>query len=692
MGSALPVGREVLIPRQLSVAIDEGGIRTASGMLPALLYTTEGLERHGQREMVFAVIRTGAPAPGYPLTMARTVHQLAAEGRLVEAGDVSVFGQPGIDVDGRVTGFVYAAAPEDIPSTVRFERPPLVALPLLAGETAVVQRFGHARVLSLLGAQERYYPHPWWFRPGRAPVVDDAEFRAATMLSKAPAYNLPFLRVVHIGDRLELTITAGDATSYIGGADEELEAFEEALREAADVCAFLPGLADVPQTYVWAPGQQGPAAIVAPGGERSTRIGCNFLLLVRGNVEPTARQVEDGFAVLLTGAMYARLRQAVEAGRPIEIGLPAGAVSTLALRLDPRPGPATRPVQAVRPGPGTHTEAVSLPGPPRGDGDLSGDGGSSGNGGLSGSGGLSGDGVRPAYVDPPVTAAQLKSSTTSGAGVDGRSSNGSGSGGVADGGGMSGGGAISGGWGVSGDAQRSSGAERFPVARRPEDSDQVGDQDRSREAPGPPYATLPDSNRSLEADMPQDASRALKAARSGDAVRPAVHPAGPDPLRDGGRPLAESVHPGGSSARPSSERYRTGELTIYHPPRAEDAERLGRDADGRALRHVDRGRIVLLTSEEQLRRATTAAELGDFIDRARGIVDRAFTGVRHGTEELMVEFHLGPSRPVAVRIMARPEAPPRELQVVLERQLLALRPPTIRYTEVAFQLHLQLYR
>ena len=322
VGSALPVGREVLIPRQLSVAIDEGGIRTASGMLPALLYTTEGLERHGQREMVFAVIRTGTPAPGYPLTMARTVHRLAAEGRLVEAGDVSVFNQPGIDIDERVTGFVYAAAPEDIPSTVRFERPPLVALPLLAGETAVVQRFGHARVLSLLGAQERYYPHPWWFRPGRSPVVDDAEFRAATMLSKAPAYNLPFLRVVHIGDRLELTITAGDATSYIGGADEELEAFEEALREAADVCAFLPGLADVPQTYVWAPGQQGPAAIVAPGGERSTRIGCNFLLLVRGTLEPTARQIEDGFAVLLTGAMYARLRQAVEAGRPIEIGLP----------------------------------------------------------------------------------------------------------------------------------------------------------------------------------------------------------------------------------------------------------------------------------------------------------------------------------------------------------------------------------
>ncbi|MEV0127251.1 hypothetical protein AB0H83_02105 [Dactylosporangium sp. NPDC050688] len=532
MGSALPVGREVLIPRQLSVAIDEGGIRTASGMLPALLYTTEGLERHGQREMVFAVIRTGTPAPGYPLTMARTVHRLAAEGRLVEAGDVSVFNQPGIDIDGRVTGFVYAAAPEDIPSTVRFERPPLVALPLLAGETAVVQRFGHARVLSLLGAQERYYPHPYWFRPGRAPVVDDTEFRAATMLSKAPAYNLPFLRVVHIGDRLELTITAGDATSYIGGADEELEAFEEALREAADVCAFLPGLADVPQTYVWAPGQQGPAAIVAPGGERSTRIGCNFLLLVRGTLEPTARQIEDGFAVLLTGAMYARLRQAVEAGRPIEIGLPAGAVRTIALRLEPRRGPASRPVQAVRPGPGT--QAAPLP-------------------------------ALPVGVD---------------LGVDGRSG---------------------------------SGLTAVPAV-------------------------------------------------------PAV------------------------AAQAAADRYRTGELTIYRPPPAEDTGRSGPDAVGRELRHVDRGRIVLLTPEEQVRRATTAAELGDFIDRARGIVDRAFTGVRHGTEELMVEFRLGPSRPVAVRIMARPEAPPRELQVVLERQLLALRPPAIRHSEVAFQLHLQLFR
>ncbi|MFC4044010.1 hypothetical protein ACFO1B_36790 [Dactylosporangium siamense] len=709
MGSALPVGREVLIPRQLSVAIDEGGIRTASGMLPALLYTTEGLERHGQREMVFAVIRTGAPAPGYPLTMARTVHQLAAEGRLVEAGDVSVFGQPGIDIDGRVTGFVYAAAPEDIPSTVRFERPPLVALPLLAGETAVVQRFGHARVLSLLGAQERYYPHPWWFRPGRAPVVDDAEFRAATMLSKAPAYNLPFLRVVHIGDRLELTITAGDATSYIGGADEELEAFEEALREADDVCAFLPGLADVPQTYVWAPGQQGPAAIVAPGGERSTRIGCNFLLLVRGTAEPTARQVEDGFAVLLTGAMYARLRQAVEAGRPIEIGLPAGAVSTLALRLDPRPGPATRPLQAVRQGPGARSEPTPTNGHADGSGDADGhrddlrrDGHRDGHpeGHLDGHGGLPAGGVRS------VEGGRRAPGSGDGGGGDRNS-------GDRNSGDTAGIGAMADGRSPSGAASRSSDTERIPAARRPEDANQngglVGDEGRT-----PDPNSTPDAGRSVEpggsadAGLPVDPDQSTRIGRSGAAV----HPPGPGSLRDGTRsahpggthPASGSAYPGGThpdagsghsgaaSVRPSTERYRTGELTIYHPPQADDTDRSSRGADGRALRHVDRGRIVLLTSEEQLRRATTAAELGDFIDRTRGIVDRAFTGVRHGTEELMVEFHLGPSRPVAVRIMARPEAPPRELQVVLERQLLALRPPTIRYTEVAFQLHLQLYR
>ncbi|GGM67055.1 hypothetical protein ACFFX1_43875 [Dactylosporangium sucinum] len=440
VGSALPLGREDLIPGELSVAIAEGGIRTATGMLPALLYTTEGLAKHGQRELFFAVARTGAPAPGYPLTMARTVHGFAAERRLVDAGDVSVFGRPGVDADDRVTGFVYAE-PLALQSTL--DGGTLVALPLVDGETAVVQRFGHARVLALLGAQERYYPHPYWFRPGRAPVVDDAEYRAATLLSQAPAYNLPFLRVVHDGSRLELSVPRA-----------ELPALGEAMREAPDVCAYLPGLAGTPKTYVWSPGQQGPAAIVAPGGESASRFGCNFLLVVRGGVEPTARQVEDGFAALLTGAMHARLLQAVEAGRPVEIGLPDGAVSALCLTI------------------------------------------------------------------------------------------------------------------------------------------------------------------------------------SDDAV--ASQPALP----------------------------RTEPLP----------------------------RIVLLTSEEQLRRATTPAELSDFVERARVVVDRLFTGVRHGTEEVMVEFRLAPSRPVAVRIMARPEAPPRELQVVLERQLQGLAPPTIRYTEVAFQLHLPLAR
>ncbi|WP_432836734.1 hypothetical protein [Dactylosporangium sp. CA-092794] len=486
MGSALPVGREILIPGELSVAIDEGGIRTAGGMLPALLYTTDGLARHGQREMVFAVARTGAPAPGFPFTMARTVHRFAAEGRLVDAGDVSVFGRPGLDADERVTGFVYADPPAALPSTVDLSRPPLIALPLLGGETAVVQRFGHARVLALLGAQERYYPHPWWFRPGRAPVLDDAEFRAATMLSRAPAYNLPFLHVVHDGDRLELSAPA-----------EELPALREAMREAPDVCAYLPGLAGTPKTYVWAPGQNGPAAIVAPGGERASRLACNFLLIVRSGgsagQQPTARQVEDGFAVLLTGAMHARLLQAVEAGRPVEIGLPGGAVRALAFRVaDAKDG------------------------------------------------------------DPEVEA-----------------------------------------------------------------------------EPGP------------------DAVNALP-PRLLNGVPAATTMAGGD------------LH----------------ELTRSGPAAGQEPAR---------------GRIVLVSSEEQLRRATTPAELSDFLDRARRVVDRLFAGVRHHTEELMVEFRLAPNRPVEVRIMARPEAPPRELLVVLERQLQALPPPTIRYTEITFQLHLPVH-
>ncbi|MGI5244401.1 hypothetical protein [Dactylosporangium sp. CA-139066] len=486
MGSALPVGREILIPGELTVAIDEGGIRTAGGMLPALIYTTDGLERHGQREMVFAVARTGAPAPGYPLTMARTVHRFAAEGRIVDAGDVSVFGRPGVDVDERVTGFVYADPPAALPSTVDLPRPPLVALPLLGGETAVVQRFGHARVLALLGAQERYYPHPWWFRPGRPPVLDDTEFRAATMLSRAPAYNLPFLRVVHDGDRLELSVSPGD-----------LPSLREAMREAPDVCAYLPGLAGTPKTYVWAPGQTGPAAIVAPGGERATRLACNFVLIVRGAgaggpdaQAPTARQVEDGFAVLLTGAMHARLLQAVEAGRPVEIGLPGGAVRAVAFRVA--------------------------------------------------------DGAAPAAA-----------------------------------------------------------------------------------APGP------DAVNALPPDLVNGVPAATTMA-AGDLV---------------------------GSARPAG-------------------------GAGARSRDPARGRIVLLTSEEQLRQATTPAELGDFLDRTRRVVYQLFAGVRHHTEELMIEFRLAPNRPVAVRIMARPIAPPRELLVVLERQLQALPPPAIHYTEVAFQLHL----
>jgi len=69
---------------------------------------------------------------------------------------------------------------------------------------------------------------------------------------------------------------------------------------------------------VWQAGQSQLTAIAMPGGSGTRLCGC-FILFVPDQVEDGAHHSEDGFAMLLTNATWANIRQAIATGEPVSI-------------------------------------------------------------------------------------------------------------------------------------------------------------------------------------------------------------------------------------------------------------------------------------------------------------------------------------------------------------------------------------
>ncbi|GAA1036160.1 hypothetical protein GCM10009557_46120 [Virgisporangium ochraceum] len=319
MDELRPVSRTPLIPDELALTLYRGRFDGGGRSTTVYCYTTEGMTRHRQQELVFAVLptRPDDPPPTFPAGHAVAVYRSAAAGQPYGPGDVLQFAQWGADADPRLSGVACTPPPAAFPALAGMAGNALLAVPLVADETAVAVRYGSARVLSLLGDRARYHPFPWWFEPGRPPVLDRAAYAAGTALAGLTACRLPDLHVVQAGTRLVVSVGVG-----------QLALLTRVLSEAPEVCAYQPGPAAVDRTLVWEPGQPGPRAINSPTATGGC-FGGNFLLIGQVPDRSSARQLEDGFAVWLTGRTYAQLVAAVAAGRPAELPLDGDELRTL---------------------------------------------------------------------------------------------------------------------------------------------------------------------------------------------------------------------------------------------------------------------------------------------------------------------------------------------------------------------------
>src|SRR5581483_9505538 len=133
---------------------------------PCTSFVTLGLRAFGQREIIITFLRHVRADP-FPLL--RTIANLARQGRIVGAGDITEVGPGGLFGLPNLRGLAYETAwPMD-----GVDLPPdcLHAIVLVGPEMEAVKKFGVLRVLARLGQANRFFPTTVWCDPARAPIA-----------------------------------------------------------------------------------------------------------------------------------------------------------------------------------------------------------------------------------------------------------------------------------------------------------------------------------------------------------------------------------------------------------------------------------------------------------------------------------------------------------------------------------------
>ncbi|GAA5134605.1 hypothetical protein [Pseudonocardia adelaidensis] len=312
-GEPKRVGVVDVVPNAVRVQIDDVPVLGRSSGR-GWLYATRGLEAFDQQELVLVVRKLPGEVrpPDFPYTLFATIHREAVEGRTVEAGGLTKIDPP--PHGPALGGFLYEAAPPIIRAlaTTVGRRPPLLVVPLLAGEIDVALQFGRSRVLTVLGHEAGCHPFPWWFDSTRRPLLDLAAQRAHSILGKSAIMHTPYLTLRLKGLRLTLSVDV-----------ESRRRMLRTLSTAPDIVALLPGVPFAEENiYLWRPGQNEPVVYTSRYVENSgpvlpgdMAIGLNFLMLGHWAGKGIGNQKEDGFMALLPEPVWREFLTNLDAGR-----------------------------------------------------------------------------------------------------------------------------------------------------------------------------------------------------------------------------------------------------------------------------------------------------------------------------------------------------------------------------------------
>lgn len=279
-------------------------------------FVTLGLAGFGQQELVFCLKQASSEHAGTVMTFLRTVMQLAVQGRRVDVGGLTEFGEGGIFGQPGYHGIGYARPHSVDPLLQAARLSPqqcVLATVLTRQELMACRKFGLARVLARLGEAARFFPYPVWNDIGRKSVLAEEEL-SQSAFSDSGIAQLPGFHVLREGDTVTVHIARRSRELLNQTLDKH-----DALVLATEL---VPGSAD--GVLVWHPGAAHPVAttprlfVAGAGGlsaDKSLKrlAGCFVAISLSPDGRHGASLVEDGFVIFLAAPEWAGFKKAMQA-------------------------------------------------------------------------------------------------------------------------------------------------------------------------------------------------------------------------------------------------------------------------------------------------------------------------------------------------------------------------------------------
>ncbi len=325
-----PLAEREAIPGRLRVRIFAFDVPGAGGSVPCWLYATDGFRRNGQHELVLPVRRRPGEAaeafPEDPLSFFATLFNRASKGQPVSEDALTHFEH----LLGRedMRGMIYTRL--DPLRSALLQPDVLLVVPLTESELESAERFGHLRILGLLGFQHHVFPWPGYFdrdRPSVAPRPEDWDsllkkmevrhVRGVRVAAEVPATYSPLVGQGNLVVSLPLASRAAAEAAFAKAGPGAAVAFSAELDPEADALA------------VYKSGLKAPIALRQRDGPVS-RLAGTFVAFLPGQESDLAKLQEDGFVVALTGPSWQALQEALAQGRDLQL---LGAPESMAIRI-----------------------------------------------------------------------------------------------------------------------------------------------------------------------------------------------------------------------------------------------------------------------------------------------------------------------------------------------------------------------
>lgn len=287
-------------------------------------FITDGLRAHGQREIVFTLVRRRHDRddefPGQVLSLFKLIDQLARQGRIVVPGQLTEFGPKGF-LEPHLRAIIYTEAqPLD---GVRIPDDALAAILIDGEELDVVKRCGAYRVLARLGQQHSLFPFPPWTDRDRDSVARGHDETRSVLHEIGSWVMLADVSLVLDQQRLCLQIPRPSGPEVAAQLEQFPPdvAFSIILQPAYNAHAWL----------LWLPGQTETAAITGPNPSASPLAGGFLAIVPSVDVAEQVLLIEDGFSLVLRADTWATCKRAIASGAPFT--LPAAEPGGLSFEL-----------------------------------------------------------------------------------------------------------------------------------------------------------------------------------------------------------------------------------------------------------------------------------------------------------------------------------------------------------------------